>query len=92
MSRLRSIALAALLGIGAAGLSGHVANAASPTPSQATSSAQARTYAQENDMGGGLAMKPTEAPAMKSQDTDPWAITSPSGVHFQSRSGFVGYH
>ena len=91
MSQFRSIALATLLGIGAAAFSGHLANAASPTPSQANSSAQARTYAEESDLGGRLSMKPVEAPAIKSQDTDPWASTSPSGVHIQSRSGFVGY-
>ena len=62
-----------------------------PTPTIICQSS-ARTYAQENDLGDRLSMKPVEAPAMKSQGTDPWAITSSSGVHFQSRSGFVGYH
>jgi hypothetical protein len=90
MSQFRSIALAALLGIGVAGLSGHLANAASPTPAQADNPAQAKIYAQKNEMNGG-SMRPAEAPAMKSQDANPWAITSPSGVHIQSRSGFVGY-
>jgi hypothetical protein len=92
MSQFRSIALAALLAIGAAGLSGHVASAASPIPAQANIPAQAKTYAQKDGMGGELSMMPAQEPAAKSQDANPWAGTSPSGVHIQSRSGFVGYH
>jgi hypothetical protein len=91
MSQFRSIALAALLGIGIAGLSGHLANAASPSPAQADNPPQAKIYAQENDEMSRGSMRPAEVPAMKSQDANPWAITSPSGVHIQSRSGFVGY-
>jgi hypothetical protein len=86
MSQFRSIALAALLAIGAAGLSGQVASAASPIP------AQAKTYAQNDGMGGELSMVPAQDTAAKSQDPNPWTATDPSGVHIQSRSGFVGYH
>jgi hypothetical protein len=89
MSQIKSIALAALLGIGAAGFSGQVsaANAESATP------ARAKVYAQNDRVGGELSMRPALEDAAKSQDTSPWAITSGnSGVHIQSRAGFVGYH
>jgi hypothetical protein len=89
MSQLKSLALAALLGIGVAGFSGQVsaANAESANP------AQAKVYAQNEVGGGELSMRTAQEPAAKSQDTNPWAITSGnSGVHIQSRAGFVGYH
>jgi hypothetical protein len=87
MSQIKSIALAALLGIGAAGFAGHIsaANAESANP------APAKVYTQNDNNGGELSMTPTQNPAAKSQDANPWAITSPSGVHIQSRAGFVGY-
>ena len=83
MSQFRSIALAALLGIGAAG---HLANAASPIP------AQPKKYAQVNGMGGKLSLGRAQDSAAKSQDINLWAVTSPSGVHIPSHAGFVGYH
>jgi hypothetical protein len=89
MSQLKSIALAALLGIAAAGFSGQVsaANAESANP------AQAKVYAQNEGFGSELSMRTVQEPAAKSQDTNPWAVTSgSSGVHIQSRAGFVGYH
>jgi len=84
MSQFKSIALAALLGIGVAGFSGHLANAASPNPAQANT--QAQVYAQANR--GELSFRLAQDPAATS---NPWAVTN-SGVHFQSRAGFVGYH
>jgi hypothetical protein len=92
MSQFRSIALTALLAIGAAGLSGQVASAASPMPAQANTPAQAKTYAQKDGIGGELSIMPAQDPSAKSQDANPWAVTTPPGVHIQSRSGFVGYH
>jgi hypothetical protein len=89
MSQTKSIALAALLGIGAAGFSGHLANAASPNPAQADRPVQAQVYAQANRSE--LSLKLAQDSAATSQDTNPWAVTSPSGVHIQSRAGFVGY-
>jgi hypothetical protein len=90
MSQLKSIALAALL-IGASGLSGHLANAASPSPAQADRPVQAQVYAQANRSE--LSLRLAQDPAATSQDTNPWAVTSgSSGVHIQSRAGFVGYH
>jgi hypothetical protein len=89
MSQLKSIALAALLGIAAAGFSGQVsaANAESASP------AQAKVYAQNEGVGGELSVRTAQDAAAKSQDTNPWAVTSgSSGVHIQSRAGFVGYH
>ena len=80
MSQIKSIALAALLGL--AGLSGN-ANAASPDPNQA------RMYAQADRTG--LGVRPDRDEVAKSQD-NPWVVTSPSGVNIQSRAGFVGYH
>jgi hypothetical protein len=88
MSQTKSIALAALLAIGAGG---HLANAATPSPAQANAPAQPREYAQVNGMGGELSLVPAQESAPKSQDADPWAVTSRSGVHIPSRSGFVGY-
>ena len=87
MSQLKSIALAALLGIGAAGFSGQVsaANAESANP------ARAKVYAQNDGVGGELSMRQAQDPAAKSQDRNSWSVTSPSGVHIQSRAGFVGY-
>ena len=87
MSQIKSIALAALLGIEVAGFSGHVsaANAESANP------ARTKVYAQNDTLGGELAVRPPQNPAAKSQDTNPWAVTSPSGVYIQSRAGFVGY-
>jgi hypothetical protein len=92
MPQFRSIALAVLLAIGAATLSGRVASAGSPMPSQADTPAQAKTYAQEDPRGGELSIMPAQDPAPKLQDANPWAVTNPSGVHIQSRAGFVGYH
>jgi hypothetical protein len=98
MSQIESIALAALL-IGASGLSGHLAHAESPyealvarfaNPAQANRPVQAQVNAQANRTE--LSLKLAQDPAT-SQDTNPWAVTSgSSGVHFQSRAGFVGYH
>jgi len=84
MSQIKSIALAAVLGIGVAGFSGHVpaANA------ESTNTAQTKVYAQNDGISGELSVR---SAAAKSQDTNPWAVTSPSGVHIQSRAGFVGY-
>jgi hypothetical protein len=91
MSQIKSIALAALLGIGVAGFSGHVsaANAESANTAQADRPVQAQVYAQANRSE--LSLKLAQEPALMSQDTNPWAVTSPSGVHIQSRAGFVGY-
>ena len=82
MSQIKSIALAAVLAVGA----GHLANAT--TPAQGNPAAQPREYAQANDMGGELSAQES---GPSSQDADPWAVTSRSGVHIPSRSGFVGY-
>jgi hypothetical protein len=87
MSQIKSIALAAVLGIGVAGLSGHV----SAANAESANAAQAKVYAQNDGLGGELSVRSAQNPAAKSQDANPWAITSPSGVHIQSRSGFVGY-
>jgi hypothetical protein len=89
MSQIKSIALAGLLVVGAAGLSGHSANAASPNPAQANTPAQAQVYAQANRSE--LSLKLAQDRAATSHDTNPWGVTD-SGVHFQSRAGFVGYH
>ena len=85
MSQIKSIALAALL-IGASGLSGHLANAASPNAAQADRSAQSQVYAQadRSELSSRLGQDPAAT-------SNPWAVTS-SGVHIQSRAGFVGYH
>ena len=84
MSQIKSVALAAELGIGVAGFSGHV----SAANAEAANTAQAKMYAQNESIGGELSVRPAAA---KSQGESPWAITSPSGVHIQSRAGFVGY-
>ena len=89
MSQIKSVALAALLTIGAAG---HLANAASPTIARANAPATSKEYAQANGMGGQLSLTPAQDLQAKSQDTNPWAVTSPSGVHIPSHAGFVGYH
>jgi hypothetical protein len=86
MSQLKSIALAAVLGIGVAGLSGHV----SAANAESANTAQAKVYAQNDNLGGELSLRSAQNPAAKSQDAN-WAVTSPSGVHIQSRAGFVGY-
>jgi hypothetical protein len=91
MLQIKSIALAALLGLGAAGLSGHLANAGSPKTDETKTPAQASMYAQEDGVDGKLSLMSAQDPAATSRDTNPWATTS-SGVHFQSRAGFVGYH
>ena len=78
MSQIKSIALAALLGL--AGLSGN-ANAASRNANQA------RVYAQADR----TELTVLDREVAKSQD-NPWAALSPSGVNIQSRAGFVGYH
>ena len=91
MLQIKSIALATLLGIGSAGLSGHVSAANAESANRANTPAQAEVYAQADrrDLSLGLA----QHPAAKSQDINPWSATSgSSGVHFQSRAGFVGYH
>ena len=82
MSQIRSIALAAMMVIGAA----HLANAASANSAQADGSAQLQVYAQANHSE--LSFSMAQDPAATS---NPWAATSP-GVHIQSRAGFVGYH
>jgi hypothetical protein len=92
MSQLKSIALAALLGLGAAGFSGHLASAASPNPDQNSTPAKAKVYAQSDGMGRELSLMPAQDPQAKSRDANPWAVTSSGGVHIQSRAGFVGYH
>ena len=84
MSQIKSIALAAVLGIGVAGFSGHV----SAANAESANTAQAKVYAQNDNVGGELSAR---SAAAKSQDANPWAVTSPSGVHIQSRAGFVGY-
>ena len=83
MSQIKSIALAALLGIGVAGFSGHV----SAANAESVNTGQTKVYAQNDNLGRELSVRPTA----KSQDANPWAVTSPSGVHIQSRAGFVGY-
>jgi hypothetical protein len=87
MSQIKSIALAALLGIGVAGFSGHV----SAANAESANTAQAKVYAQNDGVGGELSMRPAQNSAAKSQDVNPWAVTNPSGVHIQCRAGFVGY-
>jgi len=82
MSQIKSIALAAMMVIGAA----HLANAGSPNSAQADRSAQSQVYAQANRSE--LSFRLAQDPATTS---NPWAVTD-SGVHFQSRAGFVGYH
>ena len=87
MSQLKSIALTALLGFGVASFSGHLARAiADPAKPSA-----ANVYAQGGGLGGQLPTKPTEDFAAKSQDRNPWTITTPSGVDIRSRAGFVDY-
>ena len=85
MSQIKSIALAALFGIGVAGLSGNLANAASPTPAQANNPAQSQVYAQANRSELSLRLAREPAPTSNPSVTG-------SGVHIQSRAGFVGYH
>ena len=76
MSRIKSIALASLL-IGASGLSGHLANAASPNTAQADRPVQAQVYAQANRSE--LSLKLAQDRAATSHDSNPWAATD-SGV------------
>jgi hypothetical protein len=88
MSQIKSIALAALLGIGVGGFSGHV----SAANAESANTVRTKVYAQNESVGGELSLRPAQDyPAAKSQDANPWAVTSPSGVHIQSRAGFVGY-
>jgi hypothetical protein len=87
MSQMKSVAVAALLGIGVAGFSGH----SSAANAESGYTSRAKMYAQTDARGGEVSIRPAQNPALKSQDADPWAITSPSGVHIQSRAGFVGY-
>ena len=87
MSQIKSIALAALLGIGVVGISEPV-SAADP---ESANPARARVYAQTEGISGELSVSKDDNPAAKAQDTDPWAVTRPSGVHIPSRTGFVGY-
>lgn len=82
------MSLAALLTLGAAG---HLANAATPTPGQANAPAQPREYAQANGIGGEASPAPAQESVANAEDTNSWAVTSRSGVHIPSRSGFVGY-
>ena len=89
MLQIKSIALAALLGLGAAGLSGHLANAGSPNSAHVDAPAQAKVFAQANH--GELYLRSPQDPVATSQDAHPWALTD-TGVHIQSRAGFVGYH
>ena len=90
MCQFRSIALAALLGLGTAGFApGHLANAGPPNSAQADAPAQAKVFAQANH--GELSLRPPLDPVATSQDAPPWALTD-TGVHIQSRAGFVGYH
>ena len=77
MSRIRSIALVAMMVTGAA----HLANAG-----QTNNPAQVQANAQSNR--GELSLMLAQDGAAK----NPWAVTSPSGVNIQSRAGFVGYH
>jgi hypothetical protein len=81
-----STALASFLALALVGLSGHLANAASPLPAQANTSAQAQADAQTNRRE--LSLMLTQDQAAK----NPWAVTNASGVNIQSRAGFVGYH
>ena len=83
MSQIKSIALAAVLGIGVAGFSGHISAA-----NAESANTQAKVYAHNDNFGGELSGR---LAAAKSQDASPWAVTSQSGVHIQSRAGFVGY-
>ena len=81
MSQLKSIALAATMIIGAA----HLANAASPNAALADHSAQSQVYAQANRSELSLRLAREPAPTSNPSVTG-------SGVHIQSRAGFVGYH
>ena len=82
MSQIRSIALAAMMVIGAA----HLATAASPNSGQDNRSAQSQVYAQASRSE--LSFRQAQDPAATSSA---WAVTD-SGAHIQSRAGFVGYH
>jgi len=84
MSQIKSIALAAVLGIGGAGFSGHV----SAANAESANTGQTKVYAQNDNFGRELSVR---SAAAKSQDANPWAVTSPNGVHIQSRAGFTGY-
>jgi hypothetical protein len=84
---LRLTTLVAALVLAAAGFSGHV----SAANAESANTARTKVYAQNDSVGGELSVTPVQNPAAKSQDTNPWAVASPSGVHIQSRAGFVGY-
>ena len=80
MSRIRSIALVAMMVTGAA----HLANAESRNSAQANPAQVQAARANRSELSLMLA----QDPAVK----NPWAVTSPSGVNIQSRAGFTGYH
>ena len=82
MPQINSIALAAMMVIGAA----HLANTASANSAQAEGSAQSQVYAHANRSEFSFRM--AQDPAATS---NPWGATSP-GVQIHSRAGFVGYH
>ena len=90
MSRIRLIALVAMMVTGAA----HLANAETPYESlvlRFANTAQANTPAQ---VQAGAQNKRRELSLMLTQDRaakNPWSVTN-SGVNIQSRAGFVGYH
>ena len=89
MSQFRSIALAALIGLGTAGFApGHLANAGSPNSAHVDAPAQAKVFAQANH--GEPYLRSPQDPVATSQDAHLWALTD-TGVHIQSRAGFVGY-
>jgi len=87
MSKIKPIALAALLGIGVVGISEH----ASAADAESANPARARVYAQTEGISGELSVSKSENSTASSQSTDPWAVTRPSGLHIPSRAGFVGY-
>ena len=63
MSQIKSIPLAALLGIGVAGFSGHV----SAANAESANTAQAKVYAQNGNFGGELSVR---SAAAKSQEAN----------------------
>ena len=81
MLQIKSIALSALL---IAGLAGTASAANAESTKQANNTAQAQVSEQANRRVPEVAFTAT-------QDRNPWVITAPSGVHIQSRAGFVGY-
>ena len=81
---LKSTTLVAALVLAAAGFSGHV----SAANAESANTGQTKVYAQNDNFGRELSVR---SAAAKSQDANPWAVTSPNGVHIQSRAGFTGY-